>query len=227
MAIVLTNYKFDKVWRKEGLHIEFVPLFREINVSITAEVSASTHWQLKYFFNRPELQLSGWLDAFIDILPGYAAKDKYLPIYRSRTRYDHYSTDYDVHRWDILAVHDNFKIIVRTHFDRDEEDSDYYLAYHATEDFSGDLGKEQFCVEVQMKDWVAALVAALEKLIQACPFAADNNEEVLFTKEQFPQLQLSRLKAWLKFIENPRENDLKKLAGDDFPADTVYIANPE
>lgn len=227
MAIYFKDLVFERINEYEPIEIELAEDLNWLQVKITIKRKWADDIVVAYDCCDVAWALQRWLDALIEVLPFYAAVDKYFNHYRCRTRCSHEGYSTGLWRWDLWSNY-MLNVSLRNNFSSIEEEDDDYLVEREPEIIKQVIGDVKLCIAVQHSRWIAAIVKALDTLLLTCPNAADGDEDRRLTKEAFPHIQHRRLKAYLQIPDNPHKHDeLKKLLGSDFPNERDFVVNPD
>ena len=197
MALRWTDFKFERIHDYQQIAIRFKENLGWLQMEVTIADYYCGNKKFSYECMHINYALPNLLEAFIDIIPEYAACDKYFHYFRRRSRFDHDAESRGLVRWELaFSGWDRFEILVRNNFDADMEDDYDYETLHNQEAINKVKGDVWLCVSVNASAWVKAVLFALDELYEAMP---DNpKEDLAYSKANFPQQYYDKLKLWLE-----------------------------
>lgn len=197
MALQWGDFKFERIQDYQKIVIGFKEDLGWLKLELTITDPICGDRKIGYECMHITYAIPELLEAFIDIIPEYAACDKYFHYFRRRSRFDHDAESRGLVRWELaFSGWDRFEILVRNNFDADMEDDYDYETVRDQEAIDKVKGDVWLCISVNASAWVKALLVALDELYQSMP---DNpSEDFSYSKANFPQQHYDKLKLWLE-----------------------------
>ena len=104
MALRWTDFKFERIQDYQQIAINFKEDLGWLQMDVTIADSFCDDKKVTYKCMHINYTLPNLLEAFIDIIPEYAACDKYFHYFRRRSRFDHDAEGRGLVRWELAFM---------------------------------------------------------------------------------------------------------------------------